>query len=198
MTFQHSPTRTFACDFIVQHTAFFQVAYVFVVMELESRKIVHINVTTNPSLDWVKNQFREITSFGTTPRFVLHDNDGIFGQFGKPKSGLRCALDKWLSETMGITGIPTPFHAPNANARLERFNGSLRREALNHFIFMSTDHIHQVVKEYVEFYNHARPSQATGAIPDPYPELTEPPPPDGNLIALPVLGGLQHDYRLAA
>ena len=49
-----------------------------------------------------------------------------------------------------------------------------------------------------EFYNRARPSQALHAIPDPYPELKKPPPKTGKLIALPVLGGVQHDYRLAA
>ena len=50
----------------------------------------------------------------------------------------------------------------------------------------------------IEYYNRARPSQAIHAIPDPYPELQKTPPQDGTLIALPVLGGIQHDYRLAA
>ena len=56
----------------------------------------------------------------------------------------------------------------------------------------------KVCREYVDFHNRARPSQALHAIPDPYPELTKPPPTTGKLIALPVLGGVQHDYRLAA
>ena len=43
-----------------------------------------------------------------------------------------------------------------------------------------------------------RPSQATHAIPDPYPEFLNEPHSSGKLIALPVLGGVQHDYRLAA
>jgi hypothetical protein len=50
----------------------------------------------------------------------------------------------------------------------------------------------------VEFYNHARPSQALHAIPEPYPELVTPPRMTGELLALSVLGGVQHDYRLAA
>ena len=52
--------------------------------------------------------------------------------------------------------------------------------------------------EFIEYYNRARPSQAIHGIPDPYPELNEPLPRDGKLNALPVLGGIQHDYRLAA
>jgi hypothetical protein len=42
------------------------------------------------------------------------------------------------------------------------------------------------------------PSQAIHGIPDPYPELRQPPLRDGKLLALPVLGGVQHDYRLVA
>jgi hypothetical protein len=35
-------------------------------------------------------------------------------------------------------------------------------------------------------------------IPDRYLELKQPPPPNGRIVALPVLGGIQHDGRLAA
>ena len=49
-----------------------------------------------------------------------------------------------------------------------------------------------------EFHNRARPSQALHAIPDPYPQLRKPLPKTGKLVGLPVLGGVQHDYRLAA
>ncbi len=72
-----------ACDFLTQYTAFFGVAYVFVIMEIDSRRIVHVNVTTNPSLLCVKQQIREATSWDTCPRFLVHDNDGIFGQYGR-------------------------------------------------------------------------------------------------------------------
>ena len=50
----------------------------------------------------------------------------------------------------------------------------------------------------MEYYNRARPSQAIGAIPDPYPELEVSPPTEGKLVAQPVLSGLEHDYRLVA
>jgi hypothetical protein len=48
------------------------------------------------------------------------------------------------------------------------------------------------------FYNRGRPSQALNAIPDPYPVLKKSPPSNGRASALPVLGGVQRDYRLAA
>ena len=100
---------------------------------------------------------------------------------------------------MRIRGVPTPFRAPNANARVERFNRTLWREALDHFIFLSPRHVQRVCLEFVEFYNGARPSQGTGRIPDPYPELEVPPTAEATrVVALPVLGGLQHDYRIAA
>jgi hypothetical protein len=85
-----------------------------------------------------------------------------------------------------------------ASPHIERFNRTLREEALNHFIFLDAKHVLRVCREYVEFYNRARPSQALHAIPEPYPELITPPRRSGDLIALPVLGGVQHDYRLAA
>ena len=65
-------------------------------------------------------------------------------------------------------------------------------------IFLSAQHVLQVCRKYMDFYNGARPSQALHAIPEPYPELRKPPPKTGKLVALPVLGGVQHDYRLAA
>jgi len=36
------------------------------------------------------------------------------------------------------------------------------------------------------------------AIPDPYPELIQPPKKYGKVVALPILGGIHHDYRFVA
>ena len=99
---------------------------------------------------------------------------------------------------MNIEGIPIPYGAPNANAHLERFNRTLREGALDHFIFLGVNHIRKVAAGFITYYNRARPSQAIHGIPDPYPELNKPPAKNGKLVALPVLGGIHHDYRLAA
>ena len=99
---------------------------------------------------------------------------------------------------MNIEGIPIPFGAPNAPPHIERLMRTLRDEALDHFSFLGTDHIRRVVNEFARYYNGARPSQAIHGIPDPYPELQQPLPQTGRLVALPVLGGVLHDYRLVA
>jgi transposase InsO family protein len=195
--------QIYTCDFVTQHTGFFNVVCIFVIMELGSRRIVHFNVSESPGLVWVKRQIREISSYGEGPRFLIHDNDGIFGQFGRRKKqqagkSYRCAFDMWLEKAMGIEGIPIPYGAPNANARLERSNLTLRVEALDHFMLFCDRHIYKVCKEYTKYYNHGRPSQALHTIPDPYPELMEPPSTDGKAVSLQILGGIHHDYRLVA
>jgi transposase InsO family protein len=196
--------QVFALDFLTQTTAFFAVVYILVVMEVGSRRIVAINATTSPGLEWVKQQIRQATAWCRAPRSLLHDNDGIFGQYrdgrrrGEKRRRYRCQLDLWLTEVMGIRALPIPYGAPNASPHIERFNLTLRTEALDHFIFLNVGHVLAVCRQFVEYYNRARPSQALHAIPDPYPELTNPPKETGQVEARPVLGGLIHDYRRAA
>jgi putative transposase len=192
-------SQVFAADFLTQHTALFTTVYIFVVMHVASRRIVLLNATTNPGL-----QIRQATEWGKCPRFPLHDDDGVHGQYHQGRAReeqgrrYRCHLDMWLAEVMGIEGIPIPYGAPNASPHIERFGRTPREEALNHFIFLDAKRVLRVCREYVELYNRARPSRALHAIPEPYPELLTPPRRRGELIALSVLGGVRQDYRLAA
>ena len=120
-------------DFCVQHTFFFAQIYILVIMELENRRIVYMAVTMHPTLDWLKQQIRNAT-WEACPKFFIHDNDGIFGQLGKPVTvrfngksvSCRSSLDIWLVTTMGIRGIPIPFFAPNANGYVSYCTSSLR------------------------------------------------------------------------
>ena len=151
-----------SCDFFVQHTIGFRVLYVFVIMELASRKIVHFNVTEHPTLDWTRQQVVN-ACFDGQPKFLIHDNDGKFGQLGRPiqieKSGrrasCRCTLDVWLFEVMDITGIPIPYRAPNASAHVERLIGTLRRECLDHMLIWNERQLRWTLSEFIRWYNYA-------------------------------------------
>jgi putative transposase len=95
--------------------------------------------------------------------------------------------------------LHTPFQAPRANALCERFIGSVRRECLDHVLLFSEGHARRVIREYVAFFNNSRPHQGLDQqIPDPpsVPPLAE--PVRRQVIGLPILHGLHHDYQWAA
>jgi len=194
-----------ACDFFIQHTVGFRVLYVFIIMELANRKVLHCNITENPTLEWTKQQIRN-ACFEVQPKFLLHDNDGKFGQFSRPvqlendghRVSCRSTYDAWLWHGMGIRGIAIPYGAPNAAAHIERLIGTLRRECLDRVLIWNDRNLRCVLAEFIRWYNHGRVHQGLKGIPDPDPELTQPKPKDGKLVAIPVLNGLHHDYRLAA
>ena len=190
----------YACDFFTEFTALFTIFHVFIVMELGSRRIIHFNITKNPTLPWVKQQIREANSWDNSPRFLIHDNDGIFGQYRRKRKHYRSNLDQWLSEIMNIKGIPTPYGAPNANSFCERLIGSMRRECLDHMIIFNELHLFRILKKYTHWYNHGRYHQGIEDIPEPDPEILEQKllSESGKFISIPVLNGLLHDYRLVA
>ena len=176
-------------------------------MELESRRIVYLAVTQHPNMDWLKQQIRQAT-WDESPKFLIHDNDGIFGQLGKPVSvrfngkyvSCRSSLDYWLVNTMYIRGIPTPFEAPNANTFCERLIGTLRRECLDHMLIVNERQLYRILREYRDFYNHERYHQGIKNIPAPSEDIDQSRKLEGKgrVVATSVLNGLHHSYRLAA
>ena len=126
-------------------------------MEIGSRRILHANVTANPTAEWTLQQFREALPWEHDYRWLIHDRDSIFSQ----------ALDEAI-EDMLLTVLKTPFRAPLANAFCERLIGTLRRECLDHMIPMSDTHLRMIVREWVEHYNRGRPHSSLGpGLPDP-------------------------------
>ena len=215
------------CDFFTQHLANFQVVYVFVVMHLETRKVVGFGVTAHPTLDFVKQQLREVSAWEIHPEYLVHDNDKIFGQYhqrrrrrksivvdgdGQPVGTgtvvgagadgegrkFRCHLDEWLHDIMGIEGLPIPYGAPKANAFCERMIKSVRTELLNHFIFWNEDHLRRALTEYFRYFNSARCHQGLKGIPDPDPQIEANKDSGGKIIPIRVLGGLITHYRREA
>jgi putative transposase len=94
--------------------------------------------------------------------------------------------------------LRTPVAAPKANAMCERFIGSLRRECLDFLLILSERHLLQQVKQYVRYFNEARPHQGIDQrIPAPSLPLNRTPL-TGDIVGLPVLNGLHHDYQRRA
>jgi hypothetical protein len=69
-----------ASDFFVVVTATFRVIYVFVVLEVGTRRILHWNVTEHPTAEWTAQQFRMIVPGDQGHRFVIHDRDTIYAE----------------------------------------------------------------------------------------------------------------------
>jgi transposase InsO family protein len=185
LTFLHNhASQVWACDFLQTFDMLFRALFVFVIVELESRRVVHFAVTRHPTDAWVTQQLREATPFGQKPRFLVRDRDKKFGE----------AFRRLVKGT-NIEVLLTPVQAPQANAICERFWGSLRRECLDFFILLGERHLYRVVREYVSYFNEARPHQGIGQL---IPCEHEPSAREGEIIAFPVLGGLHYDYRRAA
>jgi putative transposase len=179
-------SETWACDFVQTYDLFFRTIFVFFIIELESRRVVHFGVTRSPSDAWVAQQWRHVTPFGEGPRFLIRDNDDKFGPHFSRVTG-------------HVEVLKIPVRAPKANAICERFIGSVRRECLDHVIILGERHLRRLVREYVDYFNHARPHQGIDRIPDPPDaDRTDVSPTDQHVIAVPVLGGLHHDYRRVA
>jgi putative transposase len=181
-----------ACDFFISVTLTFRVLYVFVAMEIGSRRILHCNVTAHPTADWTTQQFREVLDDVHPYKFVIHDHDSIFSS----------SLDLTLND-FGVRVLRTPVQAPTANAFCERLVGTIRRECLDYLIPLNERHLRLTLKEFVVYYNRVRPHSALGpGTPEPIQAIV---PTSGQRHLLPVghlirsksiLGGLHHDYRL--
>ena len=85
-------TEIWICDFLQTYDLFFRTAFVFVVIELGSRRVVHFGVTRNPTDKWTAQQLREATPFGEGPRFLIRDNDKYGASFARARSQLRSYL----------------------------------------------------------------------------------------------------------
>ncbi len=68
-----------ACDFLQVYDLLFRPLFAFFLIELSSRRVVHVAVTRAPSSPWVTQQLREANAWGDRPRFLIRDHDDKFG-----------------------------------------------------------------------------------------------------------------------
>jgi putative transposase len=183
-----------ACDFLTVDTVWLRRLYVLVFLSVGSRRVEYLACTSNPDTGWMLQQARnllmDLDDRGRKARFLLHDRDSKFS----------AAFDAVFASE-GVRIIHTPVRAPNANAHVERWVGSVRRECLDRLLIVSRRQLEHVLRIYMRHYNHGRPhraldlrapDQTAAAAPrrDPPVELT-------GLHRRDLLGGLIHEYELA-
>jgi putative transposase len=124
-------------------------------------------------------------------RFLVHDRDSKFS----------AAFDA-LFDSADITIIRTPARAPNANAHVEGWIGTGRRQCLDRLLIVGRRQLEQVLRIYVHYDNRGRPHRALDL---------QPPEPTASVAAArgdrsarltdvyrrDLLGGLIHENELA-
>ena len=165
-----------ACDFFTIQTVLFKTYYVFFVIKLETRELLHIRSTFHPNSLWVKQQIKEATPFLEETVRLIHDRDKKFS--GIDFKGL------------GIKDIRLPPQSPYLNGYAERFVRNIKRECLDQFIILNERHLIKVLKEYKNYYNNIRPHQGIEQnIPSGSPTRQF-----GSINKVSILGGLHHHY----
>ena len=183
--------RTLACDFFHVDTVTLRRLYVLFFIDLERRKVFLAGVTANPVGAWVTQQARNLAitleDQGRAVRFLVRDRYGKFvGPFDE------------VMRSIGARVVLTPVRSPRANVFAERFVRTARTECLDWLLIRSERHLKMALDEFVEHCNNERPHRGIGLeVPVAYSTIREFTSVDGVQRA-DRLGGLVHEYRVAA
>ena len=178
-------TDIVAADMFVVATATFRLLYALIVLGHDRRKVIHFEVTQNPTQVWLARQVTEAFPWDTAPRYLLRDRDASYGQNFRDRV-----------QAMGIKEVVTAPQSPWQNPCVERVIGSIRRECLDHVIIFDERHLRRVLSSYFQYYHKTRTHLSL----DKDCPLTRPvqAPANGGIIAIPQLHGLHHRYERRA
>lgn len=168
-----------AMDFFVVPTIGFDLLYAFVIVRIDRRDLVWINVTKNPTAEWVARQITEAFPWDGAPGYMIRDRDRIYG--GIVTRRLRA---------MGIRDKPTALGSPWQNGFAERLIGSTRRECLDHVVVFGEAHLRRILRSYARYYNEVRTHRSL----DKDAPVSRPVQRTGSIKSFPILGGLHHHY----
>jgi transposase InsO family protein len=174
----HAPDIA-AMDLFVVPTIGFDLLYALVIVRLDRRDLVWINVTTNPTAEWIARQITEAFPWDDAPKYLIRDRDQIYG-----------AVVTRRLRAMGIRDKPTAPASPWQNGFAERLIGSIRRECLDHIIVLGEAHLRRILKSYADYYNGVRTHRSLNkdAPVSRQIQLT------GSIKSHAILGGLHHHY----
>jgi transposase InsO family protein len=182
---------TLACDFFYVDTVTLRRLYVLFFIALERRKVFLAGATGHPAAAWVTQQARNLAATledqGRAVRFLLRDRDTKFvGPFDE------------VMRSMGARVVRTPVRSPRANAFAERFVRTARAECLDWVLIRGERHLDRVLREFVLHYNHERPHRGIDLeAPVPYSSI-HPFNGGAGVQRTDRIGGLLHEYRVAA
>ena len=177
-------TEMVAVDFLVVPTIRFRMLYVFIVLSHDRRRVVHFNVTANPTAVWTVQQIVETFPWDSAPRYLLRDRDSIY--------------DKWFRRrvrSMGIEEVVAAYRSPWQNPYVERLHGSIRRECTDHVIVLGERHLRRILRSYFEYYHEDRKHLGLGKETPMGRPVSNRASPSAKLVALPRVGGLHHRYK---
>jgi transposase InsO family protein len=174
----HAPDIA-AMDLFIVPTVGFDLLYAFVIVGLSRRNLVWINVTTNPTAEWIARQITEAFPWNKGPRYLVRDRDQIFG-----------AVVMRRIRAMGIRDKPIAPVSPWQNGFAERLIGSIRRECVDHFVVLGEAHLRRILQMYARYYNNIRTHRSL----DKDAPVSRPIQLTGIISSHPILGGLHHHY----
>ena len=176
-----------AFDFFAVPTVTFQLLYCFFVMEHGRRKILHFNVTRQPTAEWVVQQLREALPDAGPYRYVILDRDAKFD----------VDVIAFLIAT-GLNPKRTSVRSPWQNGIAERWVGGCRREMLDHVIPLNELHLRRPIRDYISYFHEDRIHDSLGKDTPNRRPVEKQPDPEATLISSPRLGGLHHRYSWQA
>jgi transposase InsO family protein len=168
-----------AIDLFVVRTISFKLLYGLVILGLARRRLLRIAVTSNPTAEWIAGQVTEAFPWDEAPRHLLRDRDKAFGT----------AYTRRI-RAIGIRDHPVAARSPWQNGHVERLIGSIRRECLDHMIVSGEAHLHRILKTYASYYNEIRTHLSLEKDAPKFRRSQK----VGRVAALPILGGLHHQY----
>ena len=174
----HAPDIA-AMDLFVVPTIGFDLLYAFIIVRLDRRDLVLINVTANPTAEWIARQLIEAFPWNEAPHYLVRDRDRIYGSIVMRR--LR---------TMGIRDKPTAPASPWQNSFAERLIGSIRRECVDNFVIFGEVHLRQILQAYAHYYNSIRTHRSLGKD----APISRPVQRIGSISSHAILGGLHHHY----
>jgi putative transposase len=183
-----------AADFVHVDTVLLRRLYALIIIEHGTRRVHLAGITAHPDGAWTtqaaRNFLMDLGQRTTSVKFLIRDRAGQFtGSF-----------DAVLAAE-GIRILASPPQAPKANAICERIAGTLRRELFDRLLIVNEHHLLQVLTEYLQHYNAARPHRALGQY-NPAQADTSPPKlvnlAEHRIRRKQILGGLTHEYYVAA